>query len=374
MEDGVARWAQGSLAGDASATFELDVAGPDEPGPATLEIEQRYPDGGVVRSQVTLTVVPRKAPTTGPRCSSWCSSRCARHSGGRVRLPAPARRGKELMGREPVERRGARGRRLRRAPGDAARLFDLVFVFALTQVTSLLADDPTWGGLLRGMLVLAALWWAWSVFAWLTSALDVDEGGFAWRCSAPQRRCSASRSPSPARSGTTPCSSASRTCSSASSTSFSPRSWSGTAERREALLRFAPTAIAGPVLIVVAGAVDGSAQIAIWMLALTIDYFGPSVLGIGRGWRVAAEHFSERHGLIVLIALGESMIAIGLGAGFELTAGVVTAAVLGLVVVSALWWLYFDVAAIIARGRLMQASGREPIGSRCTATAISTSP
>ena len=55
--------------------------------------------------------------------------------------------------------------------------FDLVFVFAITQVTSLLADDPTWGGVLRGMLVLAALWWAWSVYAWLTSALDVDEGG-----------------------------------------------------------------------------------------------------------------------------------------------------------------------------------------------------
>jgi low temperature requirement protein LtrA len=55
--------------------------------------------------------------------------------------------------------------------------FDLVFVFAMTQVTGLLVDDPTWGGVLRGMLVLAALWWAWSVYAWLTSAMDVDEGG-----------------------------------------------------------------------------------------------------------------------------------------------------------------------------------------------------
>jgi low temperature requirement protein LtrA len=55
--------------------------------------------------------------------------------------------------------------------------FDLVFVFAMTQVTSRLADDPTWGGVLRGMLVLAALWWAWAAYAWLTSAMDVDEGG-----------------------------------------------------------------------------------------------------------------------------------------------------------------------------------------------------
>src|SRR3954468_3186549 len=55
--------------------------------------------------------------------------------------------------------------------------FDLVFVFAITQVTRLIVDDPTWGGVLRGMLVLAALWWAWDVYAWLTSTANVDEGG-----------------------------------------------------------------------------------------------------------------------------------------------------------------------------------------------------
>jgi low temperature requirement protein LtrA len=55
--------------------------------------------------------------------------------------------------------------------------FDLVFVFAITQVTSLLAHDPTWRGVLHGLLVLAALWWAWTTFASLTSAIDVDEGG-----------------------------------------------------------------------------------------------------------------------------------------------------------------------------------------------------
>jgi low temperature requirement protein LtrA len=55
--------------------------------------------------------------------------------------------------------------------------FDLTFVFGMTQVTILLADDPTWSGVLRGMLVLAALWWGWTVYAWLTSGADVDEGG-----------------------------------------------------------------------------------------------------------------------------------------------------------------------------------------------------
>jgi low temperature requirement protein LtrA len=66
--------------------------------------------------------------------------------------------------------------------------FDLTFVFAITQVTSLLADDPTWHGVFRGMLVLAALWWAWSVYAWLTSTMDVDA------------RCWIERSPHPTAS------------------------------------------------------------------------------------------------------------------------------------------------------------------------------
>ena len=82
------------------------------------------------------------------------------------------------------------------------------------------------------------------------------------------------------------------------------------------------------------------------------------VIGVGAsGWQVAPDHFAERHGLIVLIALGESIIAIGVGAGFELDAGVIAAAILGIVVVSALWWLYFDVAAIFVRRRLDEATG-----------------
>jgi low temperature requirement protein LtrA len=129
--------------------------------------------------------------------------------------------------------------------------------------------------------------------------------------------------------------------------------------RRDALLRFAPTAILGASLLVLAGFLEGRVRIAVWLVALAIDYLGPVVIGVGRGWRVAPEHFAERHGLIILIVLGESIIAIGLGAGLELDTGVIVAAALGIVVVSALWWLYFDVAAIFARRRLMQAKGLE---------------
>jgi low temperature requirement protein LtrA len=129
--------------------------------------------------------------------------------------------------------------------------------------------------------------------------------------------------------------------------------------RRGALLRFAPTAMLGASLIVFAGFLEGPVRITVWLVALAIDYLGPAVVGVGRGWRVAPEHFAERYGLIVLIALGESIIAIGLGAGLELDAGVIVAAALGIVVVSSLWWLYFDVAAIFARRRLMEATGLE---------------
>jgi low temperature requirement protein LtrA len=115
----------------------------------------------------------------------------------------------------------------------------------------------------------------------------------------------------------------------------------------------------GASLLVLAGFLEGNTRIAVWVAALAIDYLGPVVVGVGRGWAIAPEHFAERHGLIILIALGESLIAIGVGAGFDLEPGVIVAALLGVVVVSALWWLYFDVAAIFTRRRLMQARGVE---------------
>jgi low temperature requirement protein LtrA len=238
--------------------------------------------------------------------------------------------------------------------------FDLVFVFGITQATRLLAQDPTWGGVFRGMLVLAALWWAWSVYAWLTSAMDVDEGGVRLVMLASMGAMFGVALAVPGAFGD-------------DAVLFglayllvrlfhlvlSATVVRDDPDRRGALLRFAPTAIVGPSLLVFAGFLEGDERIAVWLVALAIDYLGPVVIGVGRGWRVAPEHFAERHALIILIALGESIIAIGVGAGFELGLEVIVAAALGIVVVSALWWLYFDVAAIFARRRLMQAKGLE---------------
>jgi low temperature requirement protein LtrA len=236
--------------------------------------------------------------------------------------------------------------------------FDLVFVFALTQVTSLLADDPTWGGLLRGLLVLAALWWTWTGYAWLTSTMDVDEGGvrLAMLASIGAMLFVALAVPG-AFGDDAVLFGVAYLLVRVLHLVLSVIVGADDPDRLGAIGRFVPTALLGSSLLVLAGFLDGDARIAVWVIALAIDYLGPVVVGVGQGWRVAPEHFAERHGLIVLIALGESIIAIGIGAGFELGAGVIVAAALGIVVVSALWWLYFDVAAIIARGRLMQATG-----------------
>jgi low temperature requirement protein LtrA len=238
--------------------------------------------------------------------------------------------------------------------------FDLAFVFAMTQVTSLLGRDPTWGGVLRGMLVLAALWWAWSVYAWLTSAMDVDEGGVRLvMLAAMGAMLFVALAVPGAFGGDAVFFGAAYLLVRVLHLVLSGIVARGDPDRLGAIVRFAPTAISGASLLVVAGFLDGNERIAVWVAALAIDYLGPVVIGVGRGWGVAPEHFAERHGLIILIALGESIIAIGIGARFELNAAVVFGAAFGIVVVSALWWLYFDVAAIFARRRLMQATGLE---------------
>jgi low temperature requirement protein LtrA len=238
--------------------------------------------------------------------------------------------------------------------------FDLVMAFAFTQVTRLIAAEPTWLGVLRGTLVLAALWWAWNVYAWLTSTLDVDEGVVRLALLAAMGALLFAALAVPDAFGDDGvlfgCAYALvRLLHLVLSASVGR----GDPDRRGALLRFAPTTIVGASLLVVAGALEANARIAVWVAALGIDYLGPVLIGIGRGWRVAAEHFAERHGLIILIALGESIIATGVGAGSNLDSGVLVAAALAIVLVSALWWLYFDVAAIFVRRRLIESSGVE---------------
>src|SRR3954451_4935814 len=116
---------------------------------------------------------------------------------------------------------------------------------------------------------------------------------------------------------------------------------------------FGSTAIAGG-LLVTASFTDGALQGALWSVALVLDMCGPLFFG-SDGWKLVPGHFAERHGLILLIALGESIVAIGVGAGHVVDAGVVGAAILGTALAAAIWWLYFDVVAIVAARRLARA-------------------
>jgi low temperature requirement protein LtrA len=236
--------------------------------------------------------------------------------------------------------------------------FDLVFVYAITQVTLLMSDDLTWPGLGRGMLVLAALWWSWTGYAWLTNTLEPEE----W----------------PVRAGMFAAMAAMLVCALAVPAAFAEHAvlfavaYLGVrllhlllyaiAGKRDpdlqgAILRFLPSATLAPAIILVAAFVGGRAQAALWVVALAIDYLG-ALRGRGQGWRLSPAHFAERHGLIVIIALGESIVAIGVGAaGVTLSAGVVAAGVLAIVVISVLWWAYFDVYAVLAQRQLEGTSG-----------------
>jgi low temperature requirement protein LtrA len=239
--------------------------------------------------------------------------------------------------------------------------FDLVFVFAITQVTGLMADDPTWEGVGRGMLVLAALWWAWAAYAWLTNTLASDDGvaRLAVFCAMAAMLVVALAAPEAfGEHGVL------FGCAYFVVRVIHILVYAQGAEDvgvQTAARRLAPTAVGAPALLIVAGLLDGTGQALLWVAALAIDYAGPVLRGPS-GWTVSAGHFAERFGLIVIIALGESIVAIGVGAGaVELDTGAVIAAVLAVAMVAALWWAYFDVVAIVAERKLREATGEVQI-------------
>ena len=238
--------------------------------------------------------------------------------------------------------------------------FDLVFVFAITQVTAFLADDLTWEGLLRGLFILAALWWAWAAYAWLTNTLDPEEGAVRLAMFASMGAMLVVALATPHAFDTYGVL--------FGIAYFIVRALHlvlyAIAGRDDpdllgAVLRILPSALLGAALLVVAGFLDGAVQMAVWAVALAIDYGWLLIIGM-RGWRVEAEHFVERHGLIVIIALGESIVAIGIGAaGVALEPTVIAAALLGITVACALWWAYFDWVIYVAQARLAEATGEE---------------
>jgi low temperature requirement protein LtrA len=241
--------------------------------------------------------------------------------------------------------------------------FDLVFVLALTQCTALMADTPTWEGLAKGMLVLGVLWWCWVGYAWLTSVVDPEEGAVRLVLFAAMAGLLVTALCVPDVFDDTgllfACAYA--VVRAAHIALFLVASRDDPGLRRSTTGLAVSTAL-GSGTLVAASFADGELQGALWATALVLDMGGPLIAG-QEGWKLMASHFAERHGLIIIIALGESIVAIGVGAEETVDAGIVVAAALGTAVAAALWWLYFDIVALVAERRLARAApGREQNG------------
>jgi low temperature requirement protein LtrA len=245
--------------------------------------------------------------------------------------------------------------------------FDLVFVFAITQVTALMSSDLTVHGVARGLLVLCILWWCWVGFAWLANVVRADEGVgrvamfaamgamFVLALSVPE----AFDDLPGGLTGPVVVALAYLAVRLLHLGIFRLAAGDDPALRRQ-LLRFAPSVLGSTALLLVASQLDGAAQTWTWVAVLVVDYVG-TILAGASGWRLnSAAHFAERHGLILIVALGESIVAIGVGvAKLPVSTAIILASLLGLALAGAIWWAYFDVGALIAERALRRSQGEQ---------------
>jgi low temperature requirement protein LtrA len=236
-------------------------------------------------------------------------------------------------------------------------LWDLVFVFAVTQVTTLIAKDLTWTGFVHGMIVLALVWWAWSAFVWAANAEEEASRalravlllGMLFVFVAGVCVPSAFGGKATLFAVTYAAVRLLHLALYAHAALRGHASWS-------AIGGFAFTVAVGMALLVAGSFLSEGLQVALWTVALLIDYAGPAWLTRERLrglQQVAVAHFAERYGLFVIICLGESIVAIGLSAdAHTIDAKRITAVALGLVATVSLWWIYFDRFASVAEARL----------------------
>jgi low temperature requirement protein LtrA len=267
-----------------------------------------------------------------------------------------------------------RASRLIRAPGQIRRpedaeakvtplelFFDLVFVFALTQVTAFMAREPTFESMGRALLVLALVWWAWSGYAWLTSLVDPEQtparivmfmamgamlvvalatprafagNGVAWACGYIAVRL-------------------------LHAALFGVAARGDPALARNVLFLLLAIVPGGGLILAGALAFDGGAtRNLLWLAAVLLDYGIVIGLADTASWSIHPEHFAERFELVTLIAFGESIVAIGVGAQeLALDGQEIVTALVAIAVVCALWWSYFDTSALMAARRLREQAG-----------------
>jgi low temperature requirement protein LtrA len=235
--------------------------------------------------------------------------------------------------------------------------FDLVFVFAITQVTSLLLEDTTAAGFARAALVLGLVWWAWSAYAWMTNAVDIENvvtrlivlgamgAAFFMALAVPDAYQDEGIWFAVAYFAVRIL----------NTTLFS---WGvrHDAVQLRATLRLAPWFLGAALVALAGGFADGDTRTYIWTASLAIDVIGTLTVA-NANWRVSPSHFAERFALIVIIALGESIVAIGLTtAGLRKDGTFALSVVVAFAGVAALWWAYFDFTATAVERALRRAS------------------
>jgi low temperature requirement protein LtrA len=264
-----------------------------------------------------------------------------------------------------------RGRRLeaveqRESVSPLELFFDLVFVFALTQVTEFMAADSSAVDVLRGILAITVLWWCWIGYSWLCSLVRAEQGFMRLGLFAAMAAMYVQAITIPEAFDDLPGGLQGPVVFAACY--FVVRAvhivmfWVASREDpqlRGQLLRFLPSMLAGTILLLIASQTTGTTQTVLWFAALAGDYLG-TLVG-GTKWRMgSASHFAERYGLIIIVALGESIVAIGVGvAHLPISWPIIAAAVLGLVVAGAMWWAYFDITALITERALTTAVGEQ---------------
>jgi low temperature requirement protein LtrA len=241
--------------------------------------------------------------------------------------------------------------------------FDLVFVFAFTQVTTLWLEQPTWGGLGRGLLVICVLWWAWASYGWLTNTANVEAdvvlalvlfatGALFVAALAVPEAFGAHRFVFAVAFFVVL----------ATVIQLYALVARDAPDLLAAVVRASWPVLAGAALIVAAAFMPAGWRPAIWALALVIGFLvGPNVGGL-TGWRVYPAHFAERYGLIVIIAIGESLGSVGFGArSTPLDARVIVGVILGFIAAASFWLAYFDYASGGVRELLAKRTGTDQV-------------
>jgi low temperature requirement protein LtrA len=237
--------------------------------------------------------------------------------------------------------------------------FDLVFVYAVTQTVSLLHEDLSWAGLWHAVVVFWLVWWAWTQYTWALNSADTthpavdavmlvataiaflmavtipdafgDAGGWFAATYIAVRVVGLGL--------------------------YGRVAWDDVA-KRSAVRRFAVLSLGGLAAVAAGGVVGGEARAWWWAAAVLLDVAAAAGAGAAEGWDIRPEHFGERHGLFVIIALGESLIVAASGlTGAERTAQTVAVAILAVAATGGLWWSYFVSAKPALDHALVQRSG-----------------